>query len=188
MAPATLPPLTRLHPRRRCRTGRRFGALAATLPGARPAAPDRPWYGGRLPQRAAARTIAASTATITRPPRRRGCRAAILDRSGARSAALVGRSNVAAHCKRDAVRRVDAILDEPAMRIIKTFALMAVLCGTLASVPASQLDAASQTPAVAVGPQYDTTHVYVAPDDFDRFVASLVAMFGGTTSKKGEFT
>ncbi len=25
---------------------------------------------------------------------------------------------------------------------------------------------------VAVGPQYDTTHVYVAPQDFDRFVAS----------------
>jgi hypothetical protein len=41
---------------------------------------------------------------------------------------------------------------------------------------------------VAVGPQYDTTHVYVAPTEFDRFVASLVATFGGTTSKKGVFT
>ena len=41
---------------------------------------------------------------------------------------------------------------------------------------------------VAVGPQYDTTHVYVAPQDFDRFVASLVATFGGTTSKQGVFT
>jgi len=41
---------------------------------------------------------------------------------------------------------------------------------------------------VAVGPQYDTTHVYVAPGDFDTFVASLVATFGGTTSKKGVFT
>ena len=40
----------------------------------------------------------------------------------------------------------------------------------------------------AVGPQYDTTHVYVAPEDFDRFVASLVATFGGTTSKQGVFT
>src|SRR5450432_2658733 len=45
------------------------------------------------------------------------------------------------------------------------------------------------TPAgVAVGPQYDTTHVYVPPQDFDRFVASLVATFGGTTSKQGVFT
>ena len=39
----------------------------------------------------------------------------------------------------------------------------------------------------AVGPQYDTTHVYVAPTDFDRFVSSFVATFGGTTSKQGVF-
>ena len=44
------------------------------------------------------------------------------------------------------------------------------------------------TVSVAVAPQYDTTHVYVAPEDFDRFVASLVATFGGTTSKEGLFT
>jgi len=44
------------------------------------------------------------------------------------------------------------------------------------------------TAGVAVGPQYDTTHVYVAPEDFDRFVASLVATFGGTTTKQGVFT
>jgi predicted enzyme related to lactoylglutathione lyase len=44
------------------------------------------------------------------------------------------------------------------------------------------------TPEVAVGPQYDTTHVYIAPQDFDRFVASLVATFGGTTTKQGVFT
>jgi len=44
------------------------------------------------------------------------------------------------------------------------------------------------TPEIAVGPQYDTTHVYVAPQDFDRFVTSLVATFGGTTSKQGVFT
>ena len=39
----------------------------------------------------------------------------------------------------------------------------------------------------AVGPQYDTTHVYVAAADFDAFVASLVVTFGGTTSKQGVF-
>src|SRR5215831_5129953 len=44
------------------------------------------------------------------------------------------------------------------------------------------------TPNVAVGPQYDTTHVYVAPQDFDRFVASLLATLGGTTTKQGVFT
>jgi len=47
--------------------------------------------------------------------------------------------------------------------------------------------AAATSPNVAVGPQYDTTHVYVAPEDFDRFVASLIATFGGTTSKQGVF-
>jgi hypothetical protein len=46
----------------------------------------------------------------------------------------------------------------------------------------------AKTAGVAVGPQYDTTHVYVAPQDFDRFVASLVATFGGTTAKQGVFT
>jgi hypothetical protein len=44
------------------------------------------------------------------------------------------------------------------------------------------------TPEIAVGPQYDTAHVYVAPQDFDRFVTSLVATFGGTTTKQGVFT
>jgi predicted enzyme related to lactoylglutathione lyase len=44
------------------------------------------------------------------------------------------------------------------------------------------------TVSIAVGPQYDTTHVYVAPEDFDRFVASLLATFGGTTTKQGVFT
>jgi predicted enzyme related to lactoylglutathione lyase len=39
-----------------------------------------------------------------------------------------------------------------------------------------------------VAPQYDTAHVYVAPEDFDRFVTSLVTTFGGTTTKQGVFT
>ena len=46
----------------------------------------------------------------------------------------------------------------------------------------------AETVSVAVGPQYDTTHVYVAPEDFDRFVASLLATFGGTKTKQGVFT
>jgi predicted enzyme related to lactoylglutathione lyase len=41
---------------------------------------------------------------------------------------------------------------------------------------------------IAVGPQYDTTHVYVAPEHFDQLVASLLATFGGTQSKQGVFT
>lgn len=56
----------------------------------------------------------------------------------------------------------------------------------------SPVSVAAQTtaalPDVAVGPQYDTTHVYVAPDQFDRFVSSLLATFGGTATKQGVFT
>lgn len=47
--------------------------------------------------------------------------------------------------------------------------------------------AASQNTEIAVAPQYDTTHVYVAPKDFDRFVKSFITTFGGTTSKAGVF-
>ena len=53
------------------------------------------------------------------------------------------------------------------------------------------LVAALATPAdsnFGVGAQYDTTHVYVQPEDFDKFVASLVATFGGNTTKEGVFT
>src|SRR5882672_9449644 len=49
----------------------------------------------------------------------------------------------------------------------------------------SQSAQTAGTVNVAVGPQYDTTHVYVAPQDFDRFVASVIATFGGTTAQAG---
>jgi predicted enzyme related to lactoylglutathione lyase len=48
----------------------------------------------------------------------------------------------------------------------------------------SATTAASASPAVAVGPQYDTTHVYVAPTDVDPFVASFLATFGGQSTKQ----
>lgn len=44
--------------------------------------------------------------------------------------------------------------------------------------------APAPTPAVAVASQYDTTHVYVAPEDVDRFVQSFVATFGGQSTKQ----
>jgi hypothetical protein len=43
---------------------------------------------------------------------------------------------------------------------------------------------ATAAPSLAVGPQYVTTHVYVAPRDIDRFVESFVATFGGTATRK----
>jgi predicted enzyme related to lactoylglutathione lyase len=44
--------------------------------------------------------------------------------------------------------------------------------------------AGALTPQVGVGAQYDTTHVYVAPDDVDKFVASFLATFGGQSTKQ----
>jgi hypothetical protein len=41
---------------------------------------------------------------------------------------------------------------------------------------------------VAVGPQYGSTHVYLATGDFDRFIASFIATFGGSAGKQGVFT
>jgi hypothetical protein len=67
--------------------------------------------------------------------------------------------------------------------------LFVIACVGLSSFSGTQ--AIAQTAGtfnVAVGPQYDTAHVYVAPDDFDRFVSSVLATFGGTTSKQGVFT
>jgi hypothetical protein len=53
--------------------------------------------------------------------------------------------------------------------------------------PSAATQAAEPTIAsVAVGPQYASTHVYVAPDDIERFVASFIATFGGHASKPAE--
>jgi hypothetical protein len=41
---------------------------------------------------------------------------------------------------------------------------------------------------IGVGPQYDGTHVYVAPADLDAFVKSFIATFGGSASKRIEGT
>jgi hypothetical protein len=39
-------------------------------------------------------------------------------------------------------------------------------------------------PAVAVGAQYDTTHVYVSPSDLNAFIASFLGTFGGKSTKQ----
>jgi hypothetical protein len=44
------------------------------------------------------------------------------------------------------------------------------------------------SPQVAVGPQYDTAHVYLAPADVDRFSDSLIATFGGTKTQQTPLT
>jgi predicted enzyme related to lactoylglutathione lyase len=63
---------------------------------------------------------------------------------------------------------------------------LALSVALAASGDAAPPDSGSQGPHLAVAPQYDSTHVYVAPEDFDRFVA-LMTTFGGTASKQGVF-
>jgi predicted enzyme related to lactoylglutathione lyase len=73
------------------------------------------------------------------------------------------------------------------MRTLYALALALILVASAANAGA-QTGPAASSPAVAVGPQYDSTHVYVAAEDFDRFVTSFLATFGGSTSKQGVFT
>jgi len=81
--------------------------------------------------------------------------------------------------------RLNKILAATTVAILLT---VGVASQSLLPVAVAQSAQAAGTPTVAVAPQYDTTHVYVAPEDFDRFVASLIATFGGTSSKQGVFT
>ncbi|WP_457354336.1 glyoxalase [Sphingomonas sp. UYP23] len=71
------------------------------------------------------------------------------------------------------------------MKRLSTIILVTLLGVTSATSPAFSKEAPA--PSYSVGLQYDTTHVYVAPEDFDRFVASLVATFGGAAKKQGVF-
>jgi predicted enzyme related to lactoylglutathione lyase len=66
---------------------------------------------------------------------------------------------------------------------MKRFLMTAIALFSLVAALATPADS-----SFGVGAQYDTTHVYVQPEDFDKFVASLVATFGGTTTKQGVFT
>jgi hypothetical protein len=63
---------------------------------------------------------------------------------------------------------------------IRSLAVAAMLSAGMAIAPPARAAA----PAVAVGAQYDSTHVYVAPADVDRFVASFLATFGGSSGKQ----
>jgi hypothetical protein len=64
-------------------------------------------------------------------------------------------------------------------RLLMTVIVLFAFVGAFAAPADSNL---------GVGAQYDTTHVYVRPEDFDKFVASLLATFGGNTTKQGVFT
>jgi hypothetical protein len=72
--------------------------------------------------------------------------------------------------------------------VAPAISLLAVQLGGLAAIAHAQTQAPhvqpTRTPAVAVGPQYGSTHVYVPPEDVDRFVASFLGTLGGQSSKQ----
>src|SRR6201991_4302718 len=61
-----------------------------------------------------------------------------------------------------------------------------LLAAALLASPSAGTAGDSEHPAsqVGVGAQYDTTHVYVAPEDVDKFVQSFLATFGGQSTKQ----
>jgi predicted enzyme related to lactoylglutathione lyase len=70
--------------------------------------------------------------------------------------------------------------------LIKILLISSLLTGASA---AFANDAAHRSaPQVGVGAQYDTTHVYVAPDDVDKFATSFLATFGGQSTKQAVAT
>jgi predicted enzyme related to lactoylglutathione lyase len=83
------------------------------------------------------------------------------------------------------------------MRITRYFAVTTVAAlvivgstrlSPLPGIASLVVHASTSNSDPGVAPQYDTAHVYVSPEDFDRFVVSLLATFGGSTTKRGVFT
>ncbi|WP_426612834.1 glyoxalase [Bradyrhizobium sp. McL0616] len=70
------------------------------------------------------------------------------------------------------------------MKSTRLLALLA-FAATLAATPIFAKDAPkSREAGVAVAAQYDTAHVYVAPEDVDKFATSFLATFGGKSTKQ----
>ena len=69
-----------------------------------------------------------------------------------------------------------------------TFSLRARIAAAALSAAMALPPAVLAAPDVSVGPQYDTTHVYVQQADLDDFVRSFVATFGGQASPRAVFT
>ncbi|CAM5655112.1 VOC family protein [Kitasatospora aureofaciens] len=72
------------------------------------------------------------------------------------------------------------------LRLVRRVVPLAAAVAALTAIPTAS--ATQSTPArpgshhqFAVGPQYDTTHVYVAPGTEQAFVTSWTSTFGGTT-------
>lgn len=68
------------------------------------------------------------------------------------------------------------------IQMLRVTVVTTILLGFLGAAPTALADPRSA--GFGVGPQYDTSHVYVAPADVDRFAASFIATFGGQSTKQ----
>jgi len=68
------------------------------------------------------------------------------------------------------------------MRLATHLLRLALVGGLLFVAASASAQGPARTPDVAVGAQYDTTHVYVDPSQVDAFVHSLIATFGGKST------
>ncbi|SDH72656.1 MULTISPECIES: glyoxalase [Bradyrhizobium] len=70
-------------------------------------------------------------------------------------------------------------------RLSASILLLSVAAVAAAAMPAIAKDTGrAGRETVSVAPQYDTTHVYVAPEEVDKFVSSFLATFGGQSTKQ----
>jgi predicted enzyme related to lactoylglutathione lyase len=83
---------------------------------------------------------------------------------------------------REAVPRGNGRLGAYALRVCGAIVLAAAFLQPLAAQDAKTKP--TDRTAIAVGPQYDSTHVYIAAGDFDAFINSVVATFDGKASKR----
>ncbi|QOZ10793.1 glyoxalase [Bradyrhizobium sp. CCBAU 51765] len=70
------------------------------------------------------------------------------------------------------------------MKLTRSILLWGAVVAVAAVGPSVAKESAKKDTPVAVAPQYDTTHVYVAPEDVDKFVSSFLATFGGKSTKQ----
>jgi predicted enzyme related to lactoylglutathione lyase len=71
---------------------------------------------------------------------------------------------------------------------MRTIEIAAILVAAAGVMPVADARALDKTEQFAVGAQYGSTHVYVAAADMDRFTASFLATFGGTSSQPSVLT
>jgi predicted enzyme related to lactoylglutathione lyase len=67
---------------------------------------------------------------------------------------------------------------------IRIFIVASVLVTALPLMAQSAAPESHSAPSVAVAPQYDTSHVYVPPQDVDAFVKQFLGTFGGKSTKQ----